>query len=93
MANITVKEVQTGSETTCEVVVSEGASKTVHQVQMPEKLYKELTGGKISKADCVATAFRFLLDREPKESILRKFDLALISQYFPEFEREFSSYL
>jgi len=93
MVDITVKEIQAGSETVCEVVVSEGASQTEHRVQVSEKLYEELTGGKISKADCVAAAFRFLLDREPKESILRKFDLGLISHYFPEFEREFSSYL
>ena len=38
-------------------------------------------------------AFRFLLDREPKESILRRFDVTVISRYFPEFEREFPHYL
>jgi hypothetical protein len=29
-----------------------------------------------------------LLDREPKESILGRFDAMVISRYFPEFERE-----
>jgi hypothetical protein len=38
-------------------------------------------------------AFRFLLDREPKESILRRFDVTAISRYFPEFEREMPRYL
>ena len=38
-------------------------------------------------------AFRFLLDREPKESILRRFDVMTISRYFPEFEREMPRYL
>ena len=38
-------------------------------------------------------AFRFLLDREPKESILRRFDVTAISRYFPEFEREMPQYL
>jgi hypothetical protein len=42
---------------------------------------------------CIAAAFRFLLDREAKESILRRFDVTVISQYFPEFERELPSYL
>jgi hypothetical protein len=32
--------------------------------------------------------FRFLLGREPKESILGRFDATAISRYFPEFERE-----
>jgi hypothetical protein len=38
-------------------------------------------------------AFRFLLDREPKESILGRFDVTAISRYFPEFERELPHYL
>ena len=32
--------------------------------------------------------FAFLLEREPKESILRSFDVSVIGGYFPEFERE-----
>ena len=36
---------------------------------------------------------RFLLDREPKESILSRFDVTVISRYFPEFERELPRYL
>ena len=38
-------------------------------------------------------AFRFLLDREPKESILARFDVSVIARYFPEFERELPNYL
>ncbi len=41
----------------------------------------------------ITRAFRFLLDREPKESILRRFDVMTISRYFPEFERELPRYL
>lgn len=33
-------------------------------------------------------SFRFLLEREPKESILREFDLPTIERYFPEFAAE-----
>ena len=36
---------------------------------------------------------RFLLDREPKECILGRFDVTVISRYFPEFERELRRYL
>jgi hypothetical protein len=42
---------------------------------------------------CIEAAFRFLLDREPKESILRRFDVTVICRYFPEFEHELPSYL
>ena len=38
-------------------------------------------------------AFRFLLDREPKESILRTFDLSVINSYFPEFKKTIQEYL
>ena len=89
MADIDVEEVKNG----CRVTVREGGSQTTHQVGVPEDIYQKLTQGKISKAECVRTAFRFLLDRESKESILSKFDLPVISRYFPEFEREFSKYL
>jgi hypothetical protein len=41
----------------------------------------------------VRAAFAFLLDREPKEAILARFDVAVISRYFPEFERELPRYL
>ena len=42
---------------------------------------------------CIEAAFQFLLDREPQESILRHFDITVISRYFPEFERELPRYL
>jgi hypothetical protein len=42
---------------------------------------------------CIEAAFRFLLDREPKESILRRFDITVICRYFPEFEHELPGYL
>jgi hypothetical protein len=38
--------------------------------------------------DLVRASFGFLLEREPRESILRSFDLSAISRYFPEYERE-----
>jgi len=36
----------------------------------------------------VRASFEFLLEREPKESILRSFDLPVIGRYFPEYETE-----
>jgi len=90
---IEVKEIKSGTKTVCEVMVDESGSVMTYRVGVPENLYQKLTNGKVSKTDCVKAAFRFLLDREPKESILREFDLPVISRYFPEFEREFSRYL
>jgi hypothetical protein len=78
---------------TFDVVVSEGQGETRHHVTMSRELCERLTAGKHTPERCVEAAFRFLLDREPKESILRRFDVTEISRYFPEFEREMPHYL
>jgi len=36
----------------------------------------------------IKKSFEFLLEREPKESILPRFNLRVINQYFPEFKEE-----
>jgi hypothetical protein len=35
----------------------------------------------------------FLLEREPKEAILRSFDLSIVGRYFPDYEHEIRSRL
>ncbi|QBQ54851.1 hypothetical protein [Nitrosococcus wardiae] len=75
------------------VTVTEGSGKTTHQVTLSQGTYQKLTGAKVSASDCVQAAFQFLLEREPKEAILRQFDITVISHYFPNFERELPRYL
>jgi hypothetical protein len=36
----------------------------------------------------VRETFVFLLEREPKESVLHRFEIDVVSRYFPEYERE-----
>ena len=43
-------------------------------------------GAATSPEDLVRASFEFLLERERKESILRQFELPMISRYFPDFE-------
>src|SRR5262249_53533189 len=76
-----------------EVVVREGKGETRHHVPMSQEMRERLIAGKHTPERCLEAAFRFLLDREPKESILRRFDVTAISRYFPEFEREIPHYL
>lgn len=76
-----------------EVVVRAGNGESRHHVAVAKKACERLTGGKVAPERCVEAAFRFLLDREPKESILGHFDLTAISRYFPEFEQELPRYL
>lgn len=75
-----------------DVRVREGASETRHRVTLTDADRARLAPGATAEAT-IAAAFRFLLDREPKESILGRFDLCLISRYFPEFEKRLPTYL
>jgi hypothetical protein len=70
------------------VRIIEQRGESTHTVSIQQADYTKLTGGKIAPEELVRRSFEFLLKREPKESILRKFDLSVISRYFPEFERE-----
>jgi hypothetical protein len=70
------------------VRVVEKGSESTHHVSMKQADYARLTGGKIEPEELVRRSFEFLLEREPKESILSRFDLLVIGHYFPEFERE-----
>ncbi len=72
------------------VRVIEKESETTHHVRLNEEDYRRLSGGKIAPEELIRRSFEFLLVREPKESILREFDLPLIGHYFPEYERELS---
>lgn len=90
---INVKRLEDGDPLRFDVIVREGKGETRHQVTMSHKTLRELTGGAVPPERCVQAAFRFLLDREPKESILSHFDVALITRYFPEFSRELPNYL
>ena len=75
------------------MVVREGQGETRHHVTMDRQACDLLTAGKHAPERCIEAAFRFLLDREPKELILNRFDVTVISRYFPEFERELPRYL
>jgi hypothetical protein len=90
---IEVKRVADGDPLEFEVVVREGQGETRHHVTIARALCEKLAAGKHTPEACLDAAFRFLLDREPKESILRRFDVTVIWRYFPEFERELPRYL
>lgn len=74
------------------VTVTDQRSESHHQVTMSRDTAGRLTDGYTPEA-CLEAAFRFLLDREPKESIMGRFDVTVISRYFPEFEQRLPEYL
>ena len=80
--------VQSANETRFEITVREGATETRHIVTVAPDYARKLAGRKVSLENLVRRSFEFLLEHEPKESILRHFDLKDISRYFPEYEHE-----
>ena len=74
------------------VEVAEGRGATRHRVTVSAADCARLAGGAPAQR-LIEAAFRFLLDREPKESILSRFDLSAIARYFPDFERELPGYI
>ena len=56
-----------------------------HVVSVTDQMLLNLTKNKISKEELLNFSFNFLHEREPNTSILSKFDIIVISKYFPEY--------
>jgi len=81
-------EVEKLDATKFRIRVIEGKSESSHQVTLDPKDHTRLAGASVAPEELIRKSFEFLLEREPKESILTRFDLSVISRYFPEYERE-----
>ena len=68
------------------VCVRDPGGETNHEVTLARDLLARLAPGESAEAFTLRS-FAFLLEREPKESVLRRFDIAIIGRYFPEFEK------
>ena len=60
-------------------------SKTEHIVLLNDRFHQDVTNNKLKKTVLITHSFEFLLKRESNQSILKKFNLEVISQYFPEY--------
>lgn len=87
MAEITVTRTGDGDPMRFDVSVLQDGSSTDHRVTLTGPDLARLGSGR-DPEDLVRACFGFLLEREPKESILPSFDISVIGRYFPEFERE-----
>ncbi len=65
---------------------------TKHIVSVTDQVLLNLTNNKISKEELLNFSFNFLLEREPNTSILSKFDIIVISKYFPEYIAKVENY-
>ena len=60
-------------------------SATEHIVLLNDRFHQDVTNNKLTKNELITHSFKFLLKRESNQSILKKFDLEVINQYFPEY--------
>jgi hypothetical protein len=92
MAEITVVPgAPEGDRLSFEVRVAAGGSETAHEVTVARAELERLSKQGETGAQFIRRCFEFLLEREPKESILGSFDISVIGTYFPDFEREIGS--
>ena len=85
--NVTRKD-----EETFEVRVYDSTA-TTHTVTLTNDYYQKLTKGKVPPEKLIEKSFAFLLERESNTMILRRFDLPVIGDYFPEYEKIIPGYL
>ncbi len=89
-----VERLGQGEPLTFAVRLHDASGESRHRVTMQRATWERLRGAsEASPEDVVRAAFAFLLEREPKESILGRFDVEVIPRYFPEFEERLPSYL
>lgn len=71
----------------CQVTVGDDPGTTTHEVEVTDEDLSRYSPG-VQVEPLVEASFRFLLEREPREAILRRFALPVIERYFPEYAAE-----
>jgi hypothetical protein len=92
MRSFEIIEVKKKSDQEFVVTIKERSGSSEHVVTLDDKYYKNLTDAKITKEELIKKSFEFLLERESKESILSKFNVRIIKNYFPEYEEKIKSF-
>jgi hypothetical protein len=82
-----------GSGFTFNVIVRDLHGESRHRVTIEANEAERWAKLGAEPSRCAEAVMRFLLDREPKKSILNAFDTNVVRRYFPGFDDEFPSYL
>lgn len=89
MAEIEIKkQKETEDSWRFEVGIKEEDSQTLHLVTVDKDYFAKFSNNFSLPEELVKKSFEFLLEREPKESILSEFNISVIKTYFPEYEEE-----
>ena len=71
----------------CAVRVGDDPGATEHTVSVDRATLDDLAPGG-SPEDLVRASFEFLLEREPRESVMRAFELPIIARFFADYPDE-----
>lgn len=71
----------------CVVTVGDDPSATRHEVTVDTATLADLAPS-AGVEELVLASFTFLLEREPREAIMRHFDLPVIGRFFPDYPDE-----
>ena len=87
MTTIDVACERAGEGWVCRVTVADETGRSEHRVHVSALDLERLSPGAEDPDDVLRRSFEFLLEREPRTSILSSFDLPVIGRYFPDYER------
>lgn len=72
----------------CSVRVGDDPAATDHEVRVEQDVLARLDPDASDPTGLVRRSFEYLLAREPRESIMRSFDLPIIGRYFSSYEAD-----
>jgi len=75
------------------VEIGHGDGLVEYFIDVDKDYWARLTNRRVEPMDLIKATFNFLLDKEPKELILKKFNIADISGFFPSYENEMKKIL
>lgn len=70
----------------CSVQIGDDPAATHHEVAFTQAEMDRLAPEGTKPEELARAAFRFLIGQEPREAILRDFELQVIGRYFPAWE-------
>ncbi|MDQ2688657.1 MAG: hypothetical protein M3Y29_00095 [Chloroflexota bacterium] len=71
----------------CFVSIGDDSGATSHTVSVDRETLDDIAPG-ATPEELVRVSFEFLLEREPREAIMRSFELPIIGRFFAEYRDE-----
>jgi hypothetical protein len=71
----------------CTVTLGTDAAATAHEVSVDREVLEDMAPG-ATPEELVRVSFEFLLEREPREAIMRRFELPIIGRFFGDYRDE-----